>query len=162
MKKLTLTRHAKSSWEHNVIDHERPLNDRGSSDAVLLANEFKNSFIQPDLLISSDANRAKTTANIFIETLNISSKIVRYNHSLYDFSGRNLVEVIKNCDESVNHLWVFGHNHAITYFVNTYGNVYIDNVPTCGIVQIEFDINDWKNLKKGKTLMTLFPRNLKD
>ena len=161
MKKLTLTRHAKSSWGHNVIDHERPLNDKGFKDASLLSKELRNGFLLPDLLISSDANRAKTTADIFIEALNIGSKIVQYNHALYDFSGRNLTEVIMDCDDSVNHLWIFGHNHAITYFVNAYGDRYIDNVPTCGIVQIDFNMDSWKDLRKGKTVMTLFPRDLK-
>jgi phosphohistidine phosphatase len=56
---------------------------------------------------------------------------------------------------------VFGHNHAITAFVNAYGSVYIDNVPTCGVVIIDFDINNWKDLNKGKTVKTLFPRDLK-
>ena len=77
------------------------------------------------------------------------------------FQGENLLQVIKNCDDTVNNLMVFGHNHAITAFVNTYGDKFIDNVPTCGVVIIEFNINNWKDLKKGKTVKTLFPKDLK-
>jgi phosphohistidine phosphatase len=84
-----------------------------------------------------------------------------YNHELYDFSGENLIKVLKSVDNSINNLMVFGHNHAITHFVNTYGDTFIDNVPTCGVVIIEFDIENWKNLKSGKTTKTLFPRDLK-
>ena len=84
-----------------------------------------------------------------------------FDHRLYDFSGGTLLDVIRNCDSSINSLLIFGHNHAITSFVNTYGNVYIDNVPTSGVVIIEFDINDWKNLQQGITINTIFPSDLK-
>ncbi len=161
MKNLILVRHAKSSWEHNVIDHDRPLNERGFKDAGLVSNDLKNRSLGIDLVLSSDAMRAKTTANIFISNMGVNPEIVHLNHDLYDFSGTNLTEVIKTCDNSDNKLMIFGHNHAITAFVNTYGSSYIDNVPTSGVVAIEFDIDNWKNLNKGKTIWTLFPRDLK-
>ena len=56
---------------------------------------------------------------------------------------------------------VFGHNHAITHFVNKFGDKFIDNVPTCGVVIIEFDIDEWRNIKKGKTVKTIFPREFR-
>lgn len=161
MKKTILVRHAKSSWKHNVIDHERPLNERGYKDANLVSTNLKESNLDINLVLSSDAIRAKTTANIFVSNLGIDSKIVHLNHELYDFSGINLVEVVKACDNSVDTLMVFGHNHAITAFANTYGDNYIENVPTSGVVIIEFDIENWKHLNKGKTIKTLFPRDLK-
>ena len=161
MKKIILIRHAKSSWKHNVIDHDRPLNKRGFEDANLVSISLKESHLNIDLVLSSDAMRAKTTANIFISNLDIDTSMVHLNHELYDFSGTNLIEVIKACDDSINTLMLFGHNHAITAFVNTYGDSYIDNVPTSGVVVIEFDIINWKNLNKGKTIQTLFPRDLK-
>lgn len=161
MKKIILVRHAKSSWKHNVIDHERPLNERGLKDANLVSIALKERSLNIDLVLSSDAMRAKTTANIFVSNLNIDRSIVHLNHELYDFSGTNLIEVIKACDGPVNTLMLFGHNHAMTAFVNTYGDSYIDNVPTSGVVVIEFDIINWKELNKGKTIQTLFPRDLK-
>ncbi|GAA3608608.1 histidine phosphatase family protein [Flavivirga amylovorans] len=161
MKKLILVRHAKSSWKHNVIDHERPLNERGFKDADLVSDNLKATGLNVDLVLSSDAMRAKTTADIFTSNLNINASIVHLNHDLYDFSGGNLIEVIKACNDSVNTLMLFGHNHAITAFVNTYGSISIDNVPTSGVVIIQFDIVNWKKLKEGKTIQTLFPRDLK-
>ncbi|MBJ6369434.1 SixA phosphatase family protein [Snuella sedimenti] len=161
MKTLTLIRHAKSSWEYDVIDHERPLKERGVNDAKLVSKYFKISLRPPDLVLSSDANRAKSTAAIFVKTLDIDSAIFHLKHDLYDFAGYNLLEVIKACDETVNNLMVFGHNHAITDFVNIYGHIYIENVPTSGVVVLEFDITRWADLKKGRTVQTLFPRDLK-
>jgi phosphohistidine phosphatase len=161
MKKIIIVRHAKSSWEYNVIDHERPLNDRGEKDAKLVSQYMKSHELDPDLILSSDAFRAKATCNIFIKTLNLDKSKVYFNHNLYDFAGYNLLEVIKTCENSVENLMVFGHNHAITAFVNTYGDVYIENVATSGVVIVEFDIDAWKDLKSGKTVLKVFPRDLK-
>lgn len=161
MKKITLVRHAKSSWKFNVIDHERPLNKRGENDAHLVSNWFHKFGIDVDMVFSSDAVRAKTTANIFITNLKIDQNIVSFEHDLYDFSGANLVRFIKSCDDAIDNLMIFGHNHAITAFVNTFGDMAIDNVPTCGVVILHFNIDSWKKLSQGKTIKTVFPKNLK-
>ncbi|WP_242158524.1 SixA phosphatase family protein [Aestuariivivens sediminis] len=161
MKTLILIRHAKSSWEHDVIDHERPLNDRGYRDAKLVSNHISTKNLTPDLVLVSDATRTRLTADAFIEAFPISMDKVQYNYDLYDFSGYNLTKVIKNCPSDINQLMVFGHNHAITAFVNTYGSKYIDNVPTCGVVVIDFDIQYWENLKQGITREVIFPKHLK-
>lgn len=162
MKTLILVRHAKSSWELNVIDHERPLKEKGLKDAKLISKHLIQDKLSPDLVLSSDANRTKTTASIFMDNLKIKEDKMQLNHDLYDFAGRNLLEVIKNCDDDVENLMIFGHNHALTSFVNTYGNKIIDNVPTCGVVILEFNIDRWKDLNKGTTLKTLFPKDLKN
>ena len=161
MKKLIIIRHAKSSWKHNVIDHERPLNERGLEDSDLVSKELNTLGFNIDLLLSSDAYRAKKTAEIFISNLLLHSKLVMYNHDLYDFSGEMLTSVVKSCPVSVNTLMVFGHNHAITDFVNHFGSQIIDNVPTCGVVVIDFETNDWNSIKKGTTSLSVFPRDLK-
>lgn len=161
MKSLILVRHAKSSWEYDVIDHERPLNEQGNNDAEKVSLHLKNSFPAIDVVLCSDATRTKATAAIFFKNLYLDKSILKYNHDLYDFEGRNLLKVIQDCDNSVNNLMVFGHNHAITGFVNTFGNISINNVPTCGVVQIAFNINSWMDLNKGKTIQILFPKKLK-
>lgn len=162
MKTLYIVRHAKSSWEHDVIDHERPLKKRGFKDAELVSKHLKGKIELPNLVISSDAMRAKTTADIFVSNLGISLSDFKLDHELYDFSGFKLTEVIQTCDNSVDILMVFGHNYAMTSFVNKYGDKYIDNVPTSGFTQIEFDIDSWKDLNKGTTKQTVFPRDLKN
>lgn len=159
-KKITIIRHAKSSWECQVTDHERPLNDRGMEDAHLVSQSIKNQ-LTPNLILSSDANRAKSTAIIFITNLDIDINKIHFDPELYDFSGENLINVIKNCDDNHNDILIFGHNHALTFFVNKYGSKQMGNVPTSGVVSIEFDIHHWKDLKKGKTIQIVFPKDLK-
>ena len=162
MKKLTIIRHAKSSWEGNHRDFDRPLSDRGINDLSNMVKEVKTFGYKPDLVLSSPANRAFTTAKSFVKALSIKEDKFLTNEDLYDFSGQSLIATIKNVKDSVNHLMVFGHNHALTYFVNLYGNIPISNVPTCGLVTIEFDINRWKDINKGITTKTLFPKNIRD
>ncbi|AJR04128.1 SixA phosphatase family protein [Siansivirga zeaxanthinifaciens] len=162
MKKLILIRHAKSSWKFNVIDHERPLETRGLNDALLVSKHLLRSQLEVDLVLCSDAIRTKKTAEIFNNCLKIDEKHIVFNHDLYDFEGSSLLKVIKSCNNSVDTLMVFGHNHALTYFVNTFGDRYIDNVPTSGVVIIEFNIDNWKDLKQGKTLQTLFPKDFRE
>lgn len=161
MKTLYLIRHAKSSWEHDVIDHERPLKDRGFEDADLVSRHLKESLELPDKVLSSDAMRAKTTAMIFMKNLGMDEDDIVLDHELYDFSGRGLTKVISNCDDAVERLMVFGHNHAMTAFVNTYGDEYTGNVATSGFTHIEFDIDSWKDLKPGTTKRSLYPKHLK-
>ncbi len=160
-KQLTIIRHAKSSWEHDVIDHERPLKERGIADANLMAKALRKLNLKPDAIQISDAKRTTSTAALILPELEVSNAEINYEHKLYDFSGELLLEVIKGCDTTVAHLMIFGHNHAITHFVNTFGDRYIENVPTCGVVQLEFQIAEWSKITKGRTIKTLFPRDLK-
>ncbi len=159
MKQLVLIRHAKSSWEFDVIDHERPLNTRGVEDAHLVSNSLQG--FMPNLILCSDAERTRQTALIFMSNLALNMSNFKLDHSLYDFSGELLIHTIKAVPSSVNELMIFGHNYAITNFVNTYGSVFINNVPTSGVVIIKFDIKSWSELKKGTTTKTLFPKDLK-
>lgn len=160
MKTLYLVRHAKSSWEFDVIDHERPLNERGLRDAPRVAQRVAQTMPKPDLLLSSDAVRAKTTAAIFAKALEIPSQDIVLNHKLYDFEGRDLMAVIRDCDDSVDTLMVFGHNHAMTSVVNTYGDRHTDNVPTAGFTAIAFDVSHWKDIAQGKIIAYLTPKTL--
>ncbi|MEP3836823.1 MAG: histidine phosphatase family protein [Algibacter sp.] len=161
MKNLIIIRHAKSSWKFNLNDHERPLKSRGVTDANLVSKQLALTLKTVDLVVCSDAQRTKLTSEIFISNLGIGESLVKFIPELYDFSGENLVRVIKSVKNSVNNLVVFGHNHAITAFVNTFGSKPIENVPTSGVVIIEFDIQNWSELKPGKTIKTIFPRDFK-
>lgn len=161
MKKLIIVRHAKSSWKENILDHDRGLETRGINDAKLVSLKFKELDLIQDLVISSTAKRAKNTAEIFINNLNISQSKFYLEENLYDFSGENLIRIIKNTNDDVNTLMLFGHNHALTYFVNSFGDRYIDNVPTSGLVVIDFQIDSWKYIKKGQTVHIIFPRDLR-
>ncbi len=161
MKTLYILRHAKSSWKHNVDDHKRPLKGRGKRDAVLVSNHIKDKVKAPNKIISSDANRAHSTAEYFKKAWKVSDDDLILNHDLYDFSGQKVMEVIKNLNNKWNRVMIVGHNHAFTSIVNMLGDNYIDNLPTSGFVIIQFTVDSWNNVNYGTTLKTIFPRDLK-
>lgn len=161
MKTLVLVRHAKSSWEYDLPDRDRPLKNRGLKDANLVSKAFKKDDFKPQKIISSPANRAFTTCKIFMEKLSYPETILEKNDELYDFGGHSVLNVIRSQSDDLERLMIFGHNHAFTSLANSLGDRYIDNLPTSGLVKIEFDIKEWKDLKKGRTAFTLFPRDFK-
>lgn len=162
MKNLILIRHAKSSWDYNVIDEKRPLANRGISDAHLVSEEFRSSYFQADAIFSSPANRALSTCKIFIKNLKMHDNLLTINNKLYDFSGENVMEFIKNIDKQYDNVIIFGHNFAFTSISNRLGSEFIDNLPTCGLVWLQFDIDSWNDITKGKTKLIIKPKDLKD
>ena len=159
MKQLILVRHGKSSWQYDVIDRERPLKSRGINDAIKVSKAFLDYNINIDRMFSSPANRALSTCKLFFEQLNIPESQIQIEEDLYDFSGENVLNFIKKMDDRLDTVMIFGHNHAFTAIVNTYGDRYINNLPTSGLAIIEFNINNWKHLKLGHTKDILFPRD---
>ena len=144
------------------MDIERPLSKRGLKDLSLMTTELSSYNLNPDKVLSSPANRALTTAKYFVVNLQIDSSKLEIIDDLYDFSGDLLVNTIRGVSNNVNHLMVFGHNHALTYFVNAFGSTFIDNVTTCGFVTIEFSEDNWSTIEKGKSTQILFPKELRD
>lgn len=161
MKTLYITRHAKSSWEENVEDHKRPLNERGKLDTVLVSNYIAANFKKPDLIKTSNANRALTTALQFKKAFGLADAKFIVEPAMYDFSGNQVMKAIESTPSDINILMVFGHNYGLTHLVNKLGNEYIDNLPTCGFVQIDFDSNSWKGIFQGNTKAMVFPKHLR-
>lgn len=162
MKTLILVRHAKSSWEQDMIDINRPLSTRGLNDANLLSKEFIKYKFSPDGIFSSPANRALTTCHIFIEVCKFDASLLTIDNELYDFGGRQVTDFIKGLKDVQQNVMIFGHNHAFTAIANNFGDKFIGNVPTCGLVMLRFQTSSWKNIDKGHTKMTIFPKDLKD
>jgi phosphohistidine phosphatase len=161
MKHLYMARHAKSSWKHDLPDHQRPLKQRGHSDATLVSQQIASELAPPDVIISSDANRASSTAESFRKAFGLSQDSLVLDHSLYDFSGQDVMHIIKTLDDRFNTVMIVGHNHAFTSVANMLGSSYIDNLPTSGFVKISFPVESWKDVTTGQTDKMLFPRHLK-
>tara|TARA_R110000787_G_scaffold60220_7_gene136554 strand:+ start:106 stop:600 length:495 start_codon:yes stop_codon:yes gene_type:complete len=161
LKTLYLLRHAKSSWNQPCDDHRRPLKGRGKKDALLVSEHVKSMVKPPEKIVTSDATRAETTANYFKKSFNISNENFITNQSLYDFGGKKVLEVIKKISNSLDCVLIVGHNHALTSIANMLGDIGIDNIPTCGFVEIQFNIDKWEFANYGQTKNIIFPRDLK-
>ena len=161
MKTLYLVRHAKSSWKNpNLDDFERPLNKRGRKNAPFMGKILKKLKVAPDLVISSPANRAATTARIIAAAINYPLENIRYSEAIYEFSENALFHVVKHIDDTVNKAMVVGHNPAINGLANYIGDQPIANIPTCGVFCVELDTSSWKKISEhcGKLKFFEFPK----
>ncbi|WP_296313970.1 SixA phosphatase family protein [Winogradskyella sp. UBA3174] len=161
MKSVILVRHGKSSWGDDVIDKDRPLKSRGESDTSLVAKEFINHQISLDKILSSSAKRAFTTCEIFCKVLNYDKNEVEVRDDLYDFGGENVISVIKTLKDDINTIMIFGHNHAFTSISNIFGSKFIENLPTGGLVKLNFEIHTWSAFNKGITELVIVPKELR-
>lgn len=166
MKELTLIRHAKSDWGNEYLkDIDRHLNERGYSDAYLLSDWYFNNHQVPELILTSDATRALNTALIFARSLNFDMKHFVIDSSIYESSVDNLLTIIKKQNDAKKSIMLFGHNPTITSVFNELcKDVFIDNVPTCGIVKINFNTNSWGKIsgENSKLNFHKFPKDYKN
>ncbi|HEX8576327.1 MAG TPA: histidine phosphatase family protein [Flavobacterium sp.] len=160
MKEIILIRHGKSSWENPFDDFQRGLLDKGIKNAVKVALATKKFIDEESIIWSSPARRAITTAQIVTDNWANPKLEIITKPALYTFDATVLQEVIATCENNVKKLIIFGHNEAITDFVNKFGNVLIDNVPTSGFVALQMDTDNWAALKKGRTTHIIFPKDL--
>jgi len=147
MKTLYLSRHAKSSWrDPGLSDIDRPLNKRGKRDAPFMGKLLAEKGINPDLIISSPAKRARATAKIIASELNYDKEKIIFDKNIYEGTGRRLLEIISEIKEKYNFVMLFGHNPGLTVLSNNLSDRFIDNIPTCGVVALEFNTS-WKEIE---------------
>ncbi|MDA3908665.1 MAG: histidine phosphatase family protein [Sulfurimonas sp.] len=159
MKKLFVIRHAKSSWKDMTLsDFNRPLNKRGSENAPLMGERLKKRNVNPDIILSSPALRAKTTAEIIAKKVNYTKEIV-FNDDIYASMDMILKKLIKNTDDKNETLFLFGHNPDLNMLVEDYID-FDENIVTCGVVEIEFDCKHWKDIsrKNAKFISFDYPK----
>ena len=165
MKHLLIIRHAKSSWNAMIPnDFDRPLNDRGHRDAPAMAKRLIDKKVQLNVIITSTALRAFTTANYFASAYsNETSNTIKVieKPELYLAESAVFFDVISKINDDYNSIAIFSHNPGITDFVNKLGVAQIDEMPTCGIFAITIDTNSWSDFKKAKKNFLFFdyPKN---
>ena len=160
MKNLILIRHAKALYDGFATDKERELAVTGIHRSIKVATESKDILNENFSFWSSTAERAMGTALVFSELFDIPFDTFHFTDALYTFDCTELKKVIQSVPNEISNLVVFGHNPAFTDFINQTTNLQIDNLPTSGLVSIEFDTDDWNDLPIGKVVKTLFAKDL--
>jgi len=151
MKKLYIIRHSKSSWNSSAkSDFHRPLNKRGLRDAPLMGKVLKNKAVMPELILSSSAKRAKKTAIFLSQELGYDKDKIVFDADLYLSSVEEILDIISCVDSDINTIFVIAHNPGLTNFVNVFCEQKIDNLPTTGVYEMEFDVSLWKDIKSNK------------
>jgi len=147
MKRLILIRHAKSNWNEGVSDFDRSLNNRGLSDAPMmgerLAAYLTSTEQRLDALISSSAKRAEQTACLLAHALSFPEASIEWHRELYLAPPQSMQEVIGDLPEHVNTVALVAHNPGITELAEKLTGEHFGNVPTCGMITVEFPVDHW-------------------
>lgn len=146
MKTLFLVRHAKSSRDDpSLPDRDRPLDDRGRQDAPKVGKRLARRDVRPDLLLSSSALRALTTAHLIAEEVGYKRKDIVADDRLYASSADDLLAVVRALDNKLDRVMLFGHNPEFTDLAHRLSSGIID-LPTCAVVELHFDIRTWSDV----------------
>lgn len=155
MKRLSVLRHAKSSWEDSGIDDfDRPLNERGWKAARRLGRELRHRRFAFDLVIVSPAARARETIDGLTEKLNLHAAI-RYEPRLYLASEQTLLEIVRAIPENIHAPLLVGHNPGLQQLVLelTREGKLRDQVaakfPTAAFAQVELPADRWSTIEPG-------------
>lgn len=162
-KQLLICRHAKSSWDDaSLSDVERPLNKRGRRDAPEMGRRLAERGLLPDLILASHATRAWTTAEAYADRLGYPPDRIQVDPGLYTATAASLLALVRALEPRLGRVLLVGHNPECTSFANLLGNLDLDNLPTGGIVALEFHTRSWQEILpgQGQLLFVDFPKNV--
>ena len=146
MKTLLILRHAKSSWNDPALaDHERPLNKRGRRDASRMGELVREYGLIPDVVISSDAVRARLTAEAVAEAARYAGEILLDPH-LYMACPADILSLLPVMPENAETVMIVGHNPGLEKLVEQLTGERQD-LPTATLAQIRLPIAQWRDLK---------------
>src|SRR5262245_142750 len=146
MKTLLVLRHAKSSWSDPALDdHERPLNKRGRRDGPRMGELLRQYGLIPELVISSDAVRARLTAEAVAEAARYAGEILLDRH-LYMADPADILSVLRKIPGNAKTVMIVGHNPGLEELVEQLTGEQQD-LPTAALAQIVLPIDQWRDLK---------------
>lgn len=166
MKDLILIRHAKSDWnDPSLDDYDRPLNSRGKKAAPLIGKALAKRGVLPEIVITSDAVRAFSTASLIIAEIGYPEEDVIHDDRLYLAGPAPLLRVVQEIDEGCQSAMMFGHNPGFHLFANMLlREEWIDDLVTCAVVRISLNTQYWGAVDAGcgKLVEHIWPRMLKE
>lgn len=173
MLRLTLLRHAKSSWdEPDLDDHERQLNKRGTRAAARMGRYIAENDLLPDLILSSDAIRARATLALVLSALDQPPPETRLLSDLYLAAPNTILATVQAHAGSAGHILVIGHNpglHALALSLPASGArgdlaQLAMKYPTAALAHYTIDVADWPDVRPATARLARYvvPRSLKE
>ncbi len=165
MKRLVLIRHGKATWKTGMYeDFKRPLNSRGKIDVEIMSQKVLNKEKPPEALFVSKATRTSETGLIIKFLLRIDDSVLQFENSLYTFEWFELLTFLRKIDNSLNTVWIVGHNPALTELTNYLSwEKKLLNLQTSGVAVLELDISNWSEAHKdcGDIVKYHYPKEFK-
>lgn len=158
MKTVYLVRHGKALNKiADQSDFDRALTEIGKLDSLQVAERLKEKGAIPSLMMSSPAIRALETAYIFAKVFGLRQKNVRTRKALYDFdNGASFISLINELEDTVGNVMIFGHNPSMSDFASYLCGEFDTDIPTAGVVAIEFESESWKEISKDTGHLKFF------
>lgn len=163
MKTLYLIRHAKSSWSFKQLDDfSRPLGIRGRKDVIKVGKHLAKNVSKPDGMITSPASRAFYTTLFLADSWGFPEDSIQLEPELYHADEEEIIETIHEYGSNHSILAIAGHNPGFTDLANSLQTSYIDNLPTCCVMGITFNTENWEDVGRiqGKKQFIIYPKSL--
>ena len=156
MKELFILRHAEAvNGGVKITDFYRQLSKYGVSEARYLGKKCKEISLFPDIIYSSSARRALTTAIIFAEEINHPQDKIVILPQLYDIYPDQMMDIILGTREEHSSVMLVGHNPVLSVFLNLFTVEGVYNLPTGTLVKITYaDVDTWEEIKEIKGSIT--------
>lgn len=149
MKTLFLLRHAKSSWKDETLaDFERPLNSRGKRTTQTLSAFFTKERVNPDLILSSCAVRARQTIEAILRSGKLRNEL-RFDERIYEATAERLFDVISEVEKAVQSVMIVGHNPGLEELL-AFLTGESKTMPTGALAKITFKDSNWNSIGPGK------------
>jgi phosphohistidine phosphatase len=162
MKTLLVMRHGKSSWkEADLVDHDRPLNKRGTADVPRMGKLLRTERLVPELILTSSARRARDTAESAAHASGYTPEI-RHLPSFYQADLETFYDTLSDLSDDIDRVMIVGHNPELEELVEALTGESF-SLPTAALVNIELPILNWSELYpevEGRVIKAWFPREI--
>lgn len=161
MQRLYLIRHAKSSWaDPGLDDFHRPLNRRGEEAVDRMGQRLAEKCIVPELIVASPAKRTTITAQSLAGAVGYDPGNIRYDDGLYLGDQAYHYRLLEKLFAGVDSLFLVGHNNTLSLAATHLSGKNLGNVPTCGIVALEYGQRGFSALPgEGQLLFFWYPKD---
>ena len=157
MKKIFLLRHGEAQEDDYESDYTRRLTERGKLRSSIMADHVLGNKEKIDIIITSGAARAKSTAEIFTSTFKLGIESVVINDDLYTaHEPWILMDMLWNCNNSNSSLMVVGHNPVLSELAFILTGGFRNSMAKGSIVKIEFNVNRWEDIESSKGALTFY------
>ena len=144
MKKLLLLRHGNAASRlSNMSDYNRPLNNTGKQEITNIADKLKENNNLPELIVSSSAQRAISSAGIIQNKesiIKLSETEILYSASIFEY-----IDILNTQKQELKSIMIVAHNPTISGFISKLTGKHL-GMGTGNLCILELDIEEWRNL----------------
>lgn len=150
MKTLLVLRHAKTQSDAPAGDHARELTERGQRNAADMGAYIRNLIGTPDAMITSDATRARNTAEIVAMSVDFAAPLT-VEPRIYAAGLDTLLAVVRRIPDEVRSAIIVGHNPGFEELAEALARNHDSGIrlPTSGLAILEFDVERWDAVRAG-------------